>query len=184
MEMRNNFFLEGITIGLRLLEENDIDGNYGSWLNDSEITAFNSHGRVPMTQEKLMNYVREVIKSNSMLVFAIIDKNTFSHIGNISLQNINWIDRNAEIAFLLGERTYWGKGVMFEAGKMVISHGFKMLNLHRIYCGTSSNNIGMQKLALKLGMTKEGIRREAIFKNGEYSDIVEFGLLRSRNEIL
>jgi RimJ/RimL family protein N-acetyltransferase len=35
----------------------------------------------------------------------------------------------------------------------------------------------MQKLAEKLGMNLEGIRKEAIFKNGNYCDIHEYGLL-------
>ncbi len=35
----------------------------------------------------------------------------------------------------------------------------------------------MQKLALKLGMSQEGIRKEAIFNGGTYQDIIEFGIL-------
>jgi RimJ/RimL family protein N-acetyltransferase len=59
----------------------------------------------------------------------------------------------------------------------MIKHGFKVLNLHRIHCGTASNNQGMQKLAEKLGMQKEGIRRDALFKNGKYFDVVEYGII-------
>ena len=40
-----------------------------------------------------------------------------------------------------------------------------------------------QKLAQKLGMVQEGIRKEAIFKNGMYYDIIEFGIV-NKNEIL
>ena len=66
---------------------------------------------------------------------------------------------------------------MFEAGQLLISHAFKNLNLHRIYCGTSSQNIGMQKLALKLGMKKEGERKESIYNNGKFYSIFEYGIL-------
>jgi RimJ/RimL family protein N-acetyltransferase len=113
------------------------------------------------------------------LILAVLNKSNDKHIGNISLQSINWVDRNAEIAFLLGEIDYMGKGVMFEAGKLLIQHSFNSLNLHRIYCGTSSDNIGMQKLALKLGMFQEGIRKESIFKKGKYFDIIEYGILNT-----
>ena len=47
---------------------------------------------------------------------------------------------------------------MSEAGKLLINHAFNELNLHKVYCGTSSNNLGMQKLAINLGMVKEGVR--------------------------
>lgn len=178
MKKNKDVFLTGEKIYLRILNEDDIEGNYASWLNDPEITIYNSHGRFPMTVEKLKEYVKESSKFQSSLVLAVVDKVTDEHIGNISLQNINWIDRNAEIAFLLGEKEYWGKNIMFEAGEILISHGFKVLNLHRIYCGTSFDNIGMQKLADKLGMIKEGLRKDAMYKDGKYVDVIEYGIIR------
>ena len=175
--LKKDIFLQGHTIYLRALNEQDILGNYSIWLNDLEITKDNSHGRFPMTVEKLLNFVQMSTHSNTSLVMAVVNTENDDHIGNISLQSINWIDRNAEIAFLLGEKSYWGKGRMLEAGKLIIKHGFNSLNLHRIYCGTSSQNIGMQKLAEKLEMTIEGIRKEALFNNGTYDDIIEYGIL-------
>lgn len=172
-----NIFLRGKRLTLRQLTETDIDGNYCKWLNDPDIVRHNSHGRFPMTVEKLKKFVLDVQQSQNALVLAIVDIESNTHIGNISLQAINWIDRNSEIAFLLGESSFHGKGIMHEAGKLLIDHAFKSLNLHRVYCGTSSSNISMQKLALKLGMSQEGIRKEAIFNGGTYHDIIEFGIL-------
>ena len=111
LDSRKDAFLVADTIYLRPLTEKDIEGNYRFWLNDKDIVQFNSHGRFPMTSEKLRDYVRSIHSSNSALVLGVIDKETDAHIGNISLQAINWIDRNAEIAFLLGEKAFWGKGL-------------------------------------------------------------------------
>lgn len=175
--MNKDVFLTGESISLRPITEQDVSGNYRGWLNDPEVTAYNSHGRFPMTPEKLINYVNYSSSSPNALLLAVVDNTNDVHIGNISLQDISWVDRSAEIAFLLGERGFWGKGVMFEAGKILINHGFKVLNLHRIYCGTSEQNLGMQKLAKKLGFSQEGIRKQAIFKNGKYLDVIEYGIL-------
>jgi RimJ/RimL family protein N-acetyltransferase len=38
----------------------------------------------------------------------------------------------------------------------------------------------MQKLAEKLKMQREGVRKEAIFNNGIYHDIFEYGLLNKQ----
>ncbi|RAJ33467.1 GNAT family N-acetyltransferase [Pedobacter cryoconitis] len=179
--MNKDVFIEGDRIFLRALKEQDVEGNYSLWLNDPEITYFNSHGRFPMTADKLLKYVSHINSSQTDFVLAVIDKQTSMHIGNISLQNVSWIDRNAEIAFLLGDKTFWGKGIMEEAAILILKHGFRILNLHRIYCGTSAENLGMQKLAKKIGMIQEGLRRDAIFKQGKYIDIMEFGILS--NEI-
>lgn len=180
MELDKEIFLHTGTLYLRALCENDITGNYARWLNDPEITLYNSHGRFPMTIEKLKEFVKTARTSNAMLVMAIVDSSSDQHIGNISLQSISWIDRNAEIAFLLGEKDWWGKGVMLAAGKLLIDHGFNALNLHRIYCGTSSENSGMQKLAEKLGMEKEGVRKEALFNNGKFYDVIEYGIMNTK----
>lgn len=177
MIMTKDIFLKGDSIVLRMLREEDIYGSYARWLNDAEVTLYNSHGRFPMSIEKLRDFVQNAYASNSSLVLAVCDIQSGSHIGNISLQSISWVDRSAEIAFLLGEKEFWGKGVMLEAGRIMIRHAFEVLNLHRIHCGTSSENIGMQKLAEKLGMNLEGVRKHAHFKNGIYLDVFEYGIL-------
>ncbi len=172
-----NPFLIGAKIYLRTIEESDITVTYQSWFNDPEVCRFNDHHRFPMYLEQMRDYFASVIQTRENLVLAIIDKETEKHLGNISLQSIDKVNRSAEFAIIIGDKEAWGKGVGEEAGKLIIVHGFKELNLHRIVCGTSSANMGMQKLALKLGFVEEGRRREAIFKDGKYHDIVEYGML-------
>ena len=48
----------------------------------------------------------------------------------------------------------------------------------RIHCGTSQNNIGMQGLALRLGMNEEGRQRKAIYKTGKYYDNILYAITR------
>lgn len=179
MENKKNIFIEGKKIYLRPLEINDINGNYQNWLNNPETVKYNSHGRFPVCVSELKEYVRRVKKSEKEIVLAVIHKESKKHIGNISLQSINLLDRNAEIAFLLGETSFKSSGIMYEAGKLLINHGFKKLNLHRIHCGTSSQNIAMQKLALKLGMKKEGEKEDFLFKNGNYYSTFEYRILQN-----
>ncbi|MDU2662033.1 MAG: GNAT family protein [Clostridioides difficile] len=178
MKEEVNYFLKGTRVGLRELTPNDVTGNYGRWLNDKEVCKYNSHLRFPYTNDMLKQYVSNVNGSKENLVLAVIEMESREHIGNISLQNINYIDRSAELALLFGEKMYWGKGFAFEAATLIIEHGFNEINLERIYCGTSSQNERMQHLASRLCFTKEGLRRKAIFKGGAYYDIVEYGLLK------
>ena len=175
--MKNPFII-GDKIYLRGLEKEDINGNNYQWFNDQEVCAGNSHAYKPNNFPNMENYLNEVYNSNSLIVFAIIDKTEDKHIGNISLQDIDWLSRTAEYAIIIGEKEFWGKGYSKEASELILHHGFVNLNLHRIYLGTFENNIGMQKLSEKLRMTKEGVRRKAIYKNGKYLDIIEYGILR------
>ena len=175
--LAKHIFIDGENLYLRALERSDLLGDYFQWMNDTTVTQYNSHGRFPNNENKMESYLQFTQTTSNALILAIIDKKTDKHVGNISLQNISWIDRSAEFAILLGDKSIWGKGYGYEAGKLLITHGFQKLNLHRIYCGTSSQNIGMQNLAIKLNMQKEGERKEAIYKNGNYFDILEYGVL-------
>ncbi|MCR5793653.1 MAG: GNAT family N-acetyltransferase [Lachnospiraceae bacterium] len=176
--MRKNFFLKTERIGLRMITAEDIDW-YAEWFNDAEVCNYNSHHRFPKSRQSMETYVQSVTNSNSVIVFALIDLKSGTHFGNISLQEINYIDRSAELAFLIGEKEYWKKGYASEASEVIIKHAFEELNLHRLYLATSDENVPMQKLAKKLGFSEEGCRREALFKHGVYHDIIEFGLISS-----
>ena len=176
MEMKP--FLQGHAVDLRPLSLADVSQTYVNWLNDSDVCKYNSHHVFPYTLELAKQYVQDVQTSRRDLVLAIIAKASGAHIGNISLQKINTVDQNAEYAIILGDKNYWGKGIAKEASQMIIRHGFDALNLHRIYCGTSAANMPMQKLAAALGFSEEGRRKEAMFKNGAFVDMIEYGLLR------
>ncbi|AKQ44791.1 hypothetical protein TH63_02770 [Rufibacter radiotolerans] len=172
-------FLQGSRIHLRALMEKDLSPDYLQWLNDEEVCRFNSHATLPNTEYKMRTYFEALKNSQSNIVLAIIHSETNTHIGNVSLQGINWISRNAEFAILLGNKEFWKGGYGEEAARLIIAYGFERLNLHRIYCGTLEGNVGMKKLAAKLNMKEEGVRREAVYKNGSYYSILEYGVLKS-----
>lgn len=172
------YFLEDEVIGLRELKETDAEGNYSSWFNDKGVCEHNAHHRFPMYKYEILDYIKSLPNDHSKIVLAVEEKSSAEHIGNISLQQIDLINRQCEIAFIFGEKNYWGKGYATRAAKILIDHAFKELNINRIYFGTADNNIGMQKVGEKLNFHKWGVRRKALFKNGAYHDIFEYDLLR------
>lgn len=171
-------FLVGDRLYLRGLTEEDASrGAYPGWLNDEQVCHGNSHHRFPYSRESALEFVRDVRGDPHRLVLAMVLKESDRHIGNISLQGIDPISRSAELAILVGEKDTWGQGLSTEAARLIIRHGFRELNLHRVHLGTFSDNAGMLRLAEKLGMTMEGRRRESVFKRGRWLDVVEYGLL-------
>jgi ribosomal-protein-alanine N-acetyltransferase len=173
------YFLAGARVGLRPLRTADADGPYAEWLNDAEVCQYNSHHVYPYGREQALAYIEAVRGSRSELVLAIEDRTERTHVGNIALSSIHPLYRTAEISFLIGARTHWGKGIGHEAGRLLMTHGFDALGLHRIGCGTTGDNLGMQRLAAKLGMREEGRRRQAVWKSGKWLDVVEYGVLAS-----
>lgn len=176
MEKNTFFFLQNDEIGLKRIEETDDLSNYHKWFNDQEVNEFNSHCVYPMTLAAIKKYIVTIVRDN--LHLSIFIKKNNIHIGNVSLQAIDYHNRSAEFAIIMGEKEHWGKGYSYAAGRMIIDHAFDKMNLRRIYCGTSELNIGMQKLALKLGMKEEGRRKEAMFHKGGYVDMLEYGIVK------
>lgn len=156
----------------------DIDGPYLHWFDDQEVCRFNSHGIFPSSRQRLESYIEMLQISDAHLVWAVFLKEDDRHIGNISLQSIDRYNRSAEFAVIMGDRSCWGHGYAEEAARLLCRHGFNKVGLHRIYCGTSENNAGMIALAQKLGMSKEGVRSQALFENGSFVDAIEFGFVK------
>ena len=88
-----NRFMEGNTIYLRAIEASDAGERYLSWLNDEEVTRGLASGVFPSTLEALKSYVQNINASKNAVMFAICDKDQHVHIGNIKLDNFDWINR-------------------------------------------------------------------------------------------
>lgn len=172
-------FIKGKQIYLRSLVDSDGEGKYPTWFNDAEVCHGNSHHIFPYTLEEAHAYIQEANRGRHHLILAIITSKNDTHIGNIAFDNINYINRTAELTIVIGDKSCWKNGYGKEAAKLICDHGFMYLNLNRITCGTFEDNQGMRKLAEYLGMREEGRRRHAVYKYGRYVDVIEYGVLKN-----
>jgi RimJ/RimL family protein N-acetyltransferase len=172
-------FLKGKRLYLRPLLLADCEGPYPQWFNDEEVCAGNSHHVFPYTQASAEEYVRSVNASTDAVALAVVLLDDNRHIGNIALQRIDLINRSAEFAIVIGDKEAWHHGYALESSLLLCRHGFATMNLHRISCATLDNNESMKRLAISLGMTEEGRRRQAAFKDDGYVDVVEYGVLKT-----
>ena len=158
--------------------------DYISWFNDPEVTRYNSHGLFPYTKEQAEKFW-EGIDNRTNIVFAILAKDLDSgedHIGNCSLDNIDWINRSACFNIVIGNKNYWKKGIGAMCLEFLLEHAFMKLNLFRVWTGAAEVNVGMIRVAIKSGMEIEGLFRRATYLNGKYYDIREYGILKDEWE--
>ena len=171
-------FLIGKEVYLRALVEVDSEGQYPMWFNDADVCRENSHHIFPYTLDQAREYIQQTDKDRHHLILAIVCHKDDKHIGNVALDNINYINRTAELTIVIGDKSCWRKGWGKEASRLICDHGFFVLNLNRIACGTFESNVGMRNLAQYLGMIEEGRRRLAVYKLGRYVDVIEYGVLK------
>ncbi len=175
-----NAFLIGEKVALRELKESDLP-KIQEWLCDSDVTNLLFQGEKPLNLDLMKEDFHKKIRENNEIVFAIISKADNLHIGWAGIYEINWISRNCEIRFFIGDKTCWKKGFASESVSLLIDYTFNKLNLHRIFGGTNIENHGSINVFRKLGFSEEGISKESHFRNGKYYDLIKFGLLNENN---
>jgi len=171
------YFWEGNRVYLRPFEESDITDEYISWLNDSDVTTYLGETvKLGSTRATVQRYIDHFKETNLHFLFAIILKEGDLHIGNITMNDINWIDRYGEMGTLIGRKEYWGNGYGTEAKSLMIDFTFKRLGLHKIISGHVADNIASIKGNQRLGFKIEGTFRKHVLVEGEFQDITQMGL--------
>ena len=154
-------------------------GSYLKWINDPEITQYLVIFR-PMTKEMEESWYDNLNNRENDFLFAIvipIENEEDFLIGNCGIHQVNWKDRLGVLGIMIGEKDYWGKGYGTEAIELLLDYGFNTLNLNRIELLVHDFNHKAIKCYEKLGFVKEGLKRQAMFINGEYHDTFIMGML-------
>ncbi len=72
---------------------------------------------------------------------------------------------------------YWGRGYATEAARRVLDYAFDEMGLNRVEASHMTRNPASGRVMQKLGMQFEGIRREAVLKDGVPVDLAVYAVL-------
>ena len=171
-------FRIGERLYLRAPEKGDIE-LFLRWFNDPEVVQFVMRHR-PLGREEEEEWLANLHKRESDVVFAIARKEDDGAIGSCGLHRIRVPNRSAELGISIGEKRFWNQGYGREAMGLLCGYAFEVLNLHRIGLSVYEYNLRAQRCYEKVGFQLEGRRRQARFWNAQYWDVLEMGLLASQ----
>lgn len=172
------YFLKGPRVFLRsLVPATDIP-LITSWINDGAVTYVMFYGQLPTTLPQVEKMILDQVAAPSNIVFMVCDNASQQPIGFAGLYDIHLTARKAEFRILIGEKDFWGKGYGTEVTQLLTYYGFDRLNMHRMYLGVTSENIGGVKAYEKAGYVREGQLRDDIYRNSRYYDSIKMSLLR------
>lgn len=103
--------------------------------------------------------------------------------GVVGTHTFDWINRNVEIGYWLGER-FQRVGLMTDAVRALAKHCLVELDLHRVEIRCAVNNERSRGVPRRLGFTHEATLREAELVQGVYCDLEVWSLLRSELKAL
>lgn len=149
------------------------------WRNDKEVIDLLGNNFLYIAYEVDENWYNDYLKNRFKAIrLAIIETELNKIIGTVQLTNIHPVNNNAEFSIMIGEKNYWSKGAGYFATNAILEHGFKNLNLHRIYLTVLATNKRAIELYKKAGFENEGTLIDAIFKNGEYADLLCMAIIK------
>lgn len=170
--MAGAVFLEGDQVELRTIEEEDIEFLQEN-INNQEIRKYLTV-RKPVNKVQQREFFQEVVSSDQNIHLAICSDGEIA--GIISLED-EQDDIGAATLGLWIASKHQKNGYGTEAARLITEYGFNELNYHRISARAYEYNKGSQKIWKKLGFQKEGELREKTFYDGEFGDILIYGVL-------
>ncbi|MDA5107587.1 GNAT family N-acetyltransferase [Brevibacillus thermoruber] len=168
-------FLEGERVYLRPIGLDDTD-LYFRTLFHPEVRRLTGTQK-SFTREQIYRYIEGKTQDPSSLLLLIALRETDEVIGDIALQNIDGMNRNANIRIAISSQEHQGRGLGTEAMRLLLDYGFGILNLHRIELNVFSYNARAIRAYEKLGFQREGVQREALYYNHQYHDSIIMSIL-------
>ncbi len=165
---------------LRGVEREDVP-RFVEWLNDPEVIQ----GLLiiaPLSNAQEQNWfdgLRNRPVDEQPLGIEVSTPQGWKLIGNISLMQLDWRSRQAEVGIFIGDKTCWNQGYGRDAMVLMIRHAFYNLGLNRVYLRVHETNPRAAHSYRKAGFVQEGVLRQAHFQNGKFIDVLQMSVLRS-----
>jgi len=168
--------IRGDKICLRPLSRSDIGKHYVDWLNDPEINEFSSRRGTRFEEADLIAYLDAANASSDRLLLGIFTNQEDLHVGNVLVHVLDPQAGVADISNLIGDRAYWGRGIISDADSQAIHFGFQALRLEKFVMGNIAPHRASTFKSTSLGAKLEAkLRGQAVF-NGDRVDVLRFGL--------
>lgn len=164
--------IRGKNVTLRPIEREDLE-IVREMLNNPDIERSIVGWLWPLSQKDEQHWYESFSNSEKMIRFIIQGNNEPCRVlGMTGIREIDWKNGHAEGAGVRIVPDSQSKGVATEAYRLMLGYCFNQLRLHSFGASALESNAASRRFLQKVGFKEDGIRREWIFKNGGYQDLV------------
>lgn len=166
----------GKRVSLRAVEIDDVPRLTDWWQEPSTRNCLDVDPR-PRSRDHIAQIVQYSNRGGSAATvsLAITTISDSQLVGYIALEEVPGNARISELSMLLGPN-FRSQGLGRESAALVVRFGFEELNLNKIEVQVLVENVVAIAAFTAVGFLPEGRRRDAIFRNGQYTDVLLFGL--------
>lgn len=174
--------IRGKRITLRAIELEDLPLLH-AWLNDPEIAPGLGDVHFPSSRYQQEKWFERVQQDERTIRLAVEDDEG-ALFGYTGFWSINWRDRRAEHALVVGVAKYQGQGLGREIIMTCARYAFEEMGLHRLDASILETNAASRKAYEACGYRIEGVQREHALRGGRRVDRLMMGLLASEYRAL
>jgi len=177
-----DFYLEGTLSSLMTFTNRHLhDAAYLAWLRDYEVvkTLNRPEYLTPIPFEPVREYCEALMRSPRDIYLAIHHGLDRRFIGTVRAARIDPEARTADIGILVGDKSYWGRGIATDSVRTLARYLFDALGLRKVTAGLMSTNPAMLRVFTKLGFQEEGRFRQQDCFEGRYVDHLHLGCFRN-----
>jgi len=150
-----------------------------AYASDPEVTRYVSWETHLSIEDSraFLNLAANKYRSGGEPDWGIVYKGDHRLVGTCGIVSWEPYHGRAELGYALS-RDYWGRDLMAEAVRAMISFGFKKMNLNRIEARCIAENTASARVMEKAGMLYEGTLRQRELIKGEHRDMKVYSILR------
>ncbi len=171
--------LEGRHLRLRSLREDDVPLLF-RWYSDPDVRHWSYFTEDPPGLATLEAHRErfETIRDDPAQLLWCIEMLDGVPIGDLALQEIQPLQKRADLAISIGEKSYWGRGYGPEAIRLALGFAFDALDCRRVTLLVDSDNERAIRAYEKCGFEREGVLREHRLRYTKPVDMVAMAVLR------
>lgn len=149
-----------------------------SWLSNPTTAHLTDLGvPAPVSPARAKELIEQQRPERGAYFFLLADRSSHAPVGYGGLGMIDAKNRSGMIGMLIGEEAQRGQGLGVDAMRLLLRFAFDELNLHRVAGEVLTFNAACLRMCEKIGMRREGVRREACFRSGQYWDVIQLSML-------
>jgi RimJ/RimL family protein N-acetyltransferase len=173
--------LTGKLVRLSAFDPEEMSKAFQRWNRNSEYVRLLDSSARPMfspkaTQKWMEKELAEM--SPASHYFSIRTLADDKLIGEIGLDVINWMSRDAFVGLGIGEPEYWSKGYGSDVMNVLLRFAFTEVNLKRVTLTVFEYNPRAIRSYEKAGFRHEGRKRQSLHREGKRWDELYMGILR------
>lgn len=162
------FTFDDAIVYLRPLTEDDVTDRYLAWFRDEGVTKFLESSN--LTRADVVEFLRRGKKEGGYHMYAIVMKDTDTHVGNVKIGSIDERHGVSGMSTLIGDRAVWGRGAGRDAIRIANRIAFDQYGIRKLSAGIYGENIGSIKAYTNAGWVIEGHQVGQYVVDGETRD--------------